>query len=54
MRDILDIKRDIEALRYEIRMARRDDTSDTEMEELYQELDILQDELQERQLQMWS
>ena len=44
MRDILDIKRDIEALRYEIRLARREDTSDTEMEELYRELDILQEQ----------
>lgn len=47
MRDTTQIKRDIEALRYEIRLAQRENSSDRETEELYNDLEELNDELDE-------
>ena len=45
MRDTNQIKREIESLRYEIRLAQREYTSEREMELLYEDLDNLQEEL---------
>lgn len=45
MRDTNQIKREIESLRYEIRLAQREYTSEREMELLYADLDNLQEEL---------
>lgn len=45
MRDVAQIKRDIESLRYEIRLAQREYSSDREMEDLYNGLEELQEEL---------
>lgn len=45
MRDTNQIKREIESLRYEIRLAQREYTSEREMELLYNDLEQLQEEL---------
>ena len=45
MRDTSQIKREIESLRYEIRLAQREYTTEREMELLYNDLEQLQEEL---------
>ena len=45
MRDTTQIKREIESLRYEIRLAQRDYTTEREMEMLYNDLEQLREEL---------
>jgi hypothetical protein len=45
MRDTTQIKREIESLRYEIRLAQREYTSEREMEMLYDDLEQLREEL---------
>ena len=45
MRDITQIKHEIESLRYEITLAQREYTSEREMEMLYNDLEQLREEL---------
>ena len=45
MRDTTQIKREIESLRYEIRLAQREYTTEREMELLYNDLEQLREEL---------
>ena len=45
MRDVNQIKRDLESLRYEIKLAQREYTSEREMELMYEDLDNLETEL---------
>jgi len=45
MRSVNQIKRDLESLRYEIKLAQREYASDRELEVMYQDLDELEEEL---------
>ena len=45
MRSVAEIKRDLESLRYEIKLAQREYTSDRELEVMYNDLDNLETEL---------
>jgi len=45
MRDALTIKKNIEDLKYEIRLAQREETSERELESLYKDLEELTVEL---------
>jgi hypothetical protein len=45
MRSVAEIKRDLESLRYEIKLAQREYTSDRELEVMYNDLDELEEEL---------
>jgi hypothetical protein len=49
MRSVNQIKRDLESLRYEIKLAQREYASDRELEVMYQDLDELEEELQDVQ-----
>jgi hypothetical protein len=49
MRSVAEIKRDLESLRYEIKLAQREYASDRELEVMYQDLDELEEELQDVQ-----
>ena len=45
MRSVAEIKRELESLRYEIKLAQREYTSDRELEVMYNDLDELEEEL---------
>ena len=54
MRDTTQIKREIESLRYEIRLAQREYNTEREMELLYEDLDTLETELHKVQTLQFS